>query len=202
MSDTFVSSSSSSSTLSPADIEALERARDKAFFDSLPSSPATLPDLAPPTSYRLPPSDWQRPDEWEFLGFIMHFHTQQCKCGARHSWTQTFRLFGHRYYAASRGHRTTPFTGSTTGMPSNEPLALYTLPDEPILICHSCMDGYRAAGSDIIELRAASDQNRWLNALLEDAAREREARRKAQAPTKAPTKEPTKSATTADLMSI
>lgn len=148
-------------------------------------------------SYRLPPSDWQRPDEWQFLGFIMHFHTQQCRCGARHSWSQTFRLFGHRHYVASRGHRVLPFT-STTGMPANEPLAIYNLPEESIPICHHCMDAYRAAGSDVIELRAASDQNRWLNALLEDAARERETRRKAQTASKP---EP-KGATEADLLAI
>lgn len=149
-------------------------------------------------SHRLPPSDWRDGDAWQFLGFVMHFHTQQCRCGARHSWTQTLRLFGHRTYVASRGKRLVPFPDTTTGMPSNEPLALYSLPDEPVLICHACLGAYRAAGSDVIELRAAEDQNRWLNALLEDAHRERERARKASLPSKAP--EPSASAD--DLMNL
>ena len=150
-------------------------------------------------SYRLPPTDWKDADAWQFLGFVMHFHTQQCQCGARHSWTQTLRLFGHRNYIASRGHRYLPFD-SSTGMPQNEPLSLITLPDEHVVICHSCLGGYRAAGSDVIELRTARDQQNWINALLEDAAREREARRKAQSVQT--TKSSVPAASTAELMNL
>lgn len=154
------------------------------------------------SSYRLPPSDWRDGDSWEFLGFIMHFHTQQCRCGARHSWTQTLRLFGHKTYVASRGHRAIPFHGDSTGMPHNEPLALYTLPDEHVVICHKCLGGYQAAGSDVIELRAAADQSRWLDALLTDAAREREARRRQAASAAKPDSPAKPAASLNDILSL
>lgn len=150
-------------------------------------------------SYRLPPASFPDADSWQFLGFVMHFRSQQCKCGARHSWTQTLRLFGHRTFVASKGRRLIPFPETTTGMPHDEPLALYTLPDEHVLICHSCLAAYRAAGSDVIELRAAADEQAWVNALLTDAAREREARRKTQA---TPASPPKPAATEADLLAI
>lgn len=161
----------------------------------------TLPQDHDPLrySYRLVPSDWKDADAWQFLGFMMHFHTQQCRCGARHSWTQTLRIFGHRTYIASRGHRYLPFADSTTGMPQNEPLSIVSLPDEPVLICHSCLGGYRKAGEDIIELRSAQDSQNWINALLTDAAREREARRKAQA---SPSKPAVPAASNDDILNI
>ena len=120
-------------------------------------------------THRLPPDDWRDGSSYIFLGFVMHFHTSVCSCGARDSWSETLRVFGHRNYVATNARRYLPYRADT--LPRDEPVAVYDMPEKHTPICHRCINAVARPGEEIIHLRLASDERNWFAALMEDQRR-------------------------------
>lgn len=149
-----------------AEIHAAAAADEKWIKDFSELQRAAQGPVLPPEQQKLlapwlsPPEDWRDASEYEFCGFIMHHHTDECvSCGAVTHWSETFRAYWRK-----SDHRTTRMRPMTYVMPQGAGITVFRVPERKIPICTHCLSATREGTA----IYLVSDQAAW------DEARRRE----------------------------
>jgi hypothetical protein len=129
--------------------------------------------------HRIPPQDWKNPEQWSFLGFVLHMHETHCSCGAIERHSTVSRVFGHRTLTASWGRRLVEV--NVPYLPLDEHCAIFETPIATQAVCFRCINSVPRPGFEVVTLRLASDTQNWYHALIEDKIAQRKTAAKAAA---------------------
>lgn len=116
-----------------------------------------------------PPEEWRDHTEFEFAGFVMHFHEHNCiNCGAVTHFSETFRAYRRRNDPATTRMRPMQYK-----LPEGAGITVFRIPVKQVPVCTHCLHSSREGTA----LYLVSDERAWNEAKRRDEEARLAARR-------------------------